>query len=142
MHHYLVVAHKTLVGPHLLAEIEHRFQVRGQASRFHLLVPRTPPGDGAYTDGASAVLARARLEAGLQVVRELGIPATGETGDEHPVAAVQDLLRRSEVRVDEIIISTLPRGISAWLRLDVPHRLANAVAVPVHHVVAAREAVA
>ena len=142
MRHYLVVAHKTLVGPHLLAEIGHHYQACGSAARFHLLVPLTPPSDGAHTEGETAVLAGARLELGLQAVRDLGVPATGEIGDVHPVAAVQDLLRRGEVRVDEIIVSTLPPGISAWLRLDVPHRLANAVDVPVHHVLAAREAVA
>lgn len=131
MRNYLVVAYKTLVGPHLLAEIQRRYDATGQASRFHLLVP-----------SESAVLANERLAAGLHAVRDLGIPASGEIGDQHPLVAVQDLLRRGEVRVDEIILSTLPPGISAWLRFDVPHRLANAVAVPVHHVVAAREAVA
>ena len=46
MRNYLVVAHKTLVGPHLLAEIEHHYEATAQASRFHLLVPRTPPQRG------------------------------------------------------------------------------------------------
>jgi hypothetical protein len=142
MRNYLVVAHKTLVGPHLLAEIRHRYRLSERASRFHLLVPMTPPTEGDHSHGQVAEFAGERLAAGLVAVRELGVPATGEIGDAHPVTAVQDLLRRGEVRVDEIIVSTLPPGISAWLRLDVPHRLANAVDVPVHHVVPAREAVA
>lgn len=142
MRYFLVVAHKTLVGPHLLAEIQHRYEASGQDCRFHLLVPKTPPSDGAYTEAEIAALARERLDTGLAAVRELGIPVSGGIGDSHPVSAVQDLLRKSDVRVDEIIISTLPPGISAWLKLDVPHRLANAVTVPVHHVVAASEAVA
>ena len=43
--------------------------------------------------------------------------------------AVRDALRGREV--DEVIVSTLPRGISRWLGEDVPSRLTDAVSVPV-----------
>jgi len=50
-------------------------------------------------------------------------------GDRDPVQAVRDALR--ERTVDEIILSTLPPGISRWLGQDVPSRLRGAVPVPV-----------
>jgi hypothetical protein len=43
--------------------------------------------------------------------------------------AVRDALRRREV--DEVIVSTLPRGLSRWLGEDVPSRLRDSVRVPV-----------
>ena len=36
-----------------------------------------------------------------------------------------------ERQVDEVILSTLPPGISRWLQMDVPSRLERAVDVPV-----------
>ena len=49
--------------------------------------------------------------------------------DPDPVSAVRDALRGREV--DEIIVSTLPRGLSRWLGEDVPSRLRDSVRVPV-----------
>jgi GABA permease len=55
-------------------------------------------------------------------------------GDPDPVAAVGDALRAREF--DEVIVSTLPRGVSRWLRLSLPHRLERMTDLPVHHVIA------
>ena len=35
---------------------------------------------------------------------------------------------------DEVIVSTLPETVSRWLRLDLPHRLARALSVPVSQI--------
>jgi hypothetical protein len=37
---------------------------------------------------------------------------------------------------DEIIVSTLPKHVSKWLKLDLPHRVERATGKPVTHVVA------
>jgi hypothetical protein len=37
---------------------------------------------------------------------------------------------------DEIIVSTLPTGVSRWLQVDLPHRIAKLTDAPVAHVVA------
>jgi hypothetical protein len=35
---------------------------------------------------------------------------------------------------DEIVVSTLPRHVSKWLKLDLPHRVGRATGKPVTHV--------
>jgi hypothetical protein len=47
---------------------------------------------------------------------------TGEVGDADPLAAIQDALARGSF--DEIVISTLPRLISRWLRVDLVSKAA------------------
>ena len=65
----------------------------------------------------------------LERLREMGAEADGEIGDRDPVMAVRDALRGREV--DEVIVSTLPKGLSRWLGEDVPSRLRDSVKVPV-----------
>ena len=57
-----------------------------------------------------------------------------------PVDAAHDALRH--VTVDEVILSTLPAGISRWLGQDVPSRLRGSVRVPVTVVTQPKEAAA
>jgi hypothetical protein len=40
-----------------------------------------------------------------------------------PMDAIEEILRSR--RFDEIILSTLPRSVSRWLRLDLPSRVAH-----------------
>jgi len=78
--------------------------------------------------------AQQRLDVGLDALRKLGLEATGEIGDVNPVYAVGVLLRRGE-RFDGLIVSTLPPGMSRWLKLDVPIRLARETDLEVEVVV-------
>ena len=64
---------------------------------------------------------------------------TGEIGDASPLRAVGDALQYQSC--DEIIVSTLPPGVSRWLKLDLPNRLRHSFAIPVTHVVATTERV-
>ncbi len=50
-------------------------------------------------------------------------------GDAHPVRAIDDAML--EQRFDEIILSTLPPGISRWLGQDVQSKLKGSIDVPV-----------
>jgi hypothetical protein len=134
---YLVVAHRTLVDQHLLDELQALAQQ--EPSRFHLIVPMRAPAVQTWSDGSVRAATKARLEEGLQRMHELGLEADGEVGDGHPVEAVMQFLRRREMDVDEVILSTLPAGPSRWLRWDVPHRLAEAISpIPMHHVMISR----
>ena len=40
---------------------------------------------------------------------------------------------------DEIILSTLPPGVSRWLKQDLPHRVERDFSLPVSHVIATEE---
>ncbi len=136
MRSYLIVANQTLASPTLAAAVAERV-ARGPA-RFHVVVPATPIPHGVTWDELEArEAAQTRLNAVLGRLRDLGAEASGEVGSQDPVAAVHDAIR--DHPVEEIILSTLPAGISRWLGMDVPSRLKGSVTVPVTVVTAPRE---
>ena len=129
MRSYLVVGNQTLVGPALSTAIAERIAA-DDATEFYVVVPATPV-QGAFTwdEDKAYAAARDRLEAMLGHLRTMGADATGEVGHKDPVEAARDALRRHPA--DEVILSTLPPGISRWLGQDAPSRLKSAVPVPV-----------
>ncbi len=132
MRRYLVVANQTLGGEHLTEKV--RACLAAGPSRFHVLVPATQPHDHAvWTEGEARAIAARRLARALDRFRELGAEAKGEIGDERPLQAIADSVRDREF--DEIILSTLPPGLSRWLRQDLPHRVERTFGVAVTHVV-------
>jgi hypothetical protein len=60
-----------------------------------------------------------------------GARVTGSLGDSEPLMAIHDAINLG--RYDEIIISTLPLGMSRWLKLDLVSK-ARALGLPVTHV--------
>lgn len=129
MGRYLIVANQTLTGEPLLARVGDLHRRGG--SVFHVVVPATPPQDHAWTEGEARAAATHRLNEGLARLQGAGIEATGEVGDANPMMAIEDALR--EQAFDGIIVSTLPRALSRWLKVDLPHR-AEAFGLPVIHV--------
>ena len=145
---YLVIANKTLSSPDLANAISER-QAAGPCE-FHLVVPATSdaarwasvaagsdPVDGLAAD-ANLVMqqleeaqaeAAARLEAHVAAMREMGIDVTSEIGSSDPYTAARTAMDRSSF--DEIIVSTLPAGISKWLRMDLESRLRRSTHLPV-----------
>lgn len=121
----LVVANRTAAGDPLFAELKRRADEGPH--RFTVIVPQ----DGG--EGHHAAEARERLSALLSRLHEEGIPATGGIGDPDPYTAVMNALQF--YRVDEIVISTLPKMRSRWLRSDLVERVKRATACPVEHVV-------
>ena len=136
MRSYLVVGNQTLDSPVLAAAIVER---TGQgAATFHVVVPATPIKGGLTWDEDEArEVARERLDAMLARLSEQAVEATGEIGAPDPIEAVEDAIRGREV--DEILLSTLPSGISRWLGQDVPSRLKGSVMIPVVVLTADRE---
>ena len=63
------------------------------------------------------------------------------SGDAVGSASPADTLLKDQ-QFDEIIISTLPVGVSRWLRLDVPHRVERAFHLPFTVVTARNEPIA
>ena len=139
MRSYLVVGNQTLAGPELAAVIEEVMAQDGETA-FHVVVPATPVQRGfTWDEGEARAEAMRRLDAFLDRLRATGAEVSGEIGSRDPIEAVQDALRGHPC--DEIILSTLPSGISRWLGQDVPTRLRGSVLIQVRVVTAARESV-
>ena len=128
MRSYLIVANQTLTSRSLADAITERLADGPIAT--YVVVPLVPVGGRlTWDEDASRAAARERLDEVLTRLRDLGAEADGEVGDRDPVSAVRDAMRGRDV--DEIIVSTLPKGISRWLGEDVPSRLQERVSVPV-----------
>jgi hypothetical protein len=133
---FLVVANQTLGGEQLAAEIRRRD--REGPARFHVVVPATHPQDSAtWTEGQARAVAEERLKTAIGRFREMGADVDGEVGDESPLQAITDATESEGY--DEIILSTLPPGVSRWLKQDLPHRVERSSGLPVTHVTAEAE---
>lgn len=134
----LIVANQTAPGPHLKKTVADRM-AQGPCS-FVLLVPAAPPkGTWTFTDGEVLELARGQMQAALAGLKDLGAEVEGRVEEGAPfdaVAAYFDSGRyENEQPFDEIILSTLPPGVSRWLKQDLPHRLERHYEIPVTHVI-------
>jgi hypothetical protein len=118
----LVVAYRTAATPALLEAVRER-AARGPCA-FTLLVPNVAHGLHRVVDAEdqSADEAEAVLELALPLLEEAaGGPVEGMIGDPEPLNAVQDAVNLNGF--DEIIVSTLPKRVSRWMRLDLPHKV-------------------
>lgn len=136
MRRYLVVANETLLGMPLIDEVSRRVEESKGDCHIHVVVPASH-GTHTWTEGEVRAVAAIRLQEGLQRLGELGMAQiSGEVGDPSPVLAVGDALIAADAAYDEIIVSTLPLGMSRWLRQDAIHRLQRAhPGVRITHVV-------
>lgn len=134
MRRILVVANRTLCEQHLIDEL--RFRRQQGSVIFELVVPASRPS-GTWTDTQCEQEARERLDQMLETLAAAGLGAAGEVGDADPVVAVGDVLRTRSF--DEIIVSTLPVGLSRWLAANVVRRIRSHTGLPVTHVVAERQ---
>ena len=106
----LVVANRTAAAQRLLNAIEQR--AAAEPCRFTLLVPDL--AKGAEADWTIDTARRLLTQAARGPVDVL-------TGGPDPFVAVKTAVATGEF--DEIIVSTLPKGISKWLRRDLIHRV-------------------
>jgi hypothetical protein len=129
--HVLVVANKTASSEELLGALRERAE-QGPV-RFHLVVPASPRGASwAFDMHAGQDAAEHDLEGALERIRAEGLDIDGEVGDPDPVAAVSDSSHAGGY--DEVIVSTLPKHLSKWLKLDAARKIAHATGLPVKHV--------
>jgi hypothetical protein len=130
--HVLVIAHQTAATPDLLEAVRARAQ-QGDVN-FHLVVPRQAHGMHRVVDPQDAGEDEAQrvLDKALPRLTEAaGSKVTGSLGDSEPLMAIHDTINQGEY--DELIISTLPLGVSRWLKLDLISK-ARALGLPVTHV--------
>jgi len=154
VHRSLVVANKTLASTELIALLEQR--ARTQPVEIHVLVPATYSteekfirqialGGDPFTghmaaefaliadgDDRAVTQAQERLDEQLARLEAAGFPATGEIGSAEPVDAISRIMNRASF--DEIVLVTLPAGLSRWIKLDLPHRVDRAFDLPVTHI--------
>jgi len=132
----LLVANQTAGGTELKREMRRR--MAGGPCAFTLVVPATPPHEHAtWEEGEARDIAKRRMEAAVDEMRQIGAEVSGVVGDASPVLAINDAL--IEQPCDEIILSTLPPGISRWLKKDLPHRVEQRFGLPVTTVIGERE---
>ena len=115
---FLVVANRTAATPDLLDAIA--AYAREQFTEFSLLIPDSPDAD--HADWT--------LELALPLLQRAARgPVEGiAAGTVDPFDAVRDELAAG--RYDRVVISTLPRRVSRWLRRDLPRRVEE-LGVPV-----------
>jgi hypothetical protein len=130
----LVVANRTVDSSELVAALRQR-AARSPTS-FTLLVPAVPRGLSWAVDmKAGGPEAELRAKSGALRMRSCGLEIEAAVvGDPDPLAAVGDILLTH--RFDEMVVSTLPHGVSHWLRLSLPQRLRRLTDLPVVHVTA------
>lgn len=160
----LIVANQTLGGELLDREVRQRIE---RGVDFFIVVPTTAPEhetaawalgfpvDGgllAYTTSEvfeederrrqAAVLearqrAERRLDRMIDKVRSHGGDAHGVVGNADPTVAAQEAMEHGPF--DELVVSTLPSGLSRWLRMDLPSRVSRATKLPVTTIEAERD---
>jgi hypothetical protein len=128
-HSALVVAGKSADYPGLVDAL--RLHRHGVATSFTLLVPAVPQGFAWATDMHSGWPAAAgRAERAARRMRAAGLDLEEAiVGDPDPFAAVGDVVHAR--RFDEILVATLPRGVSSWLRIGLPARLGRVTDLPI-----------
>lgn len=134
MRRYLVVSNQTLSSEALVEKIQSC--LAAGPCRFHLVVPATHTQEHlTWTEGHDRAIAKRRLDDALERVRAMGADADGEVGDARPLDAIGDAMR-DQPPFDEIILITLPPGVSRWLHQDLPHRVERTFSPPLTHLVA------
>lgn len=136
MPRYLLVTHQTATSPELARRVQALLK-KDPASEFAILVPATPVQHRFTWDDLETIGdARQRAEAARSMLESLGAPVVRTTlGGRVPLLAIADELR-GHPDYDGIVICTLPPGISAWLKTDLPHQASRRFDLPIMHVVA------
>jgi len=134
MARYLLVAHQTAESPALVERVL-EMVATDPAAQFVLLVPATPVSHLLlWEEGETWEVARRRADTAVARLQEAGADlVAARVGDGSPLQAISDELRQYP-DYDAIVISTLPPGLSRWLGMDLPGRVAREFSIKVIHV--------
>jgi hypothetical protein len=128
----LVIANRTVES----AEIRDVIVDRATAGPVQVTLV-APASSGTGSVRARRMETAQRLERAVQQLTDAGVPVEGVVGDTDPLVAVQDVW--DPRRFDEVVVVTLPTGVSRWMAADLPHRVERLTAARVTHVVAAAQ---
>jgi hypothetical protein len=126
----LIVANRTAATPDLLDAVKR--YAKEQPTTFSLLIPDA--GKSAGTDWTFEVALPLLKRAARGPVTGLTAPGDGDD----PLGAIRGVVAGDHY--DLIIISTLPRQVSQWLRRDLPKRV-EALGIPVEVITPHRQRV-
>jgi GABA permease len=148
MRRYLVVANQTLLNLELRKELQKR--IEAEPSSFYVLVPNTSAAHyhvvpaagglmpmpsvvadygGPASDEEATAQARQRLDQTLADLAAMKVQADGDLGSSQPLEAIEKAL--VDHQFDEIVVATLPRRFSRWLRADLPRQAERRFGLPV-----------
>ena len=116
-HRTLIVANLTASTPFLLQEVSRLAAER--PTRFSLLVPNVDPAKAAdwSLETAEKLLSRAANS-----------PVKGSLGGQDPLESIREAIAGGSY--DDVLISTLPKRRSEWLRKDLPTQVSE-LGIPV-----------
>jgi GABA permease len=136
MARYLVVAHESVSNPKLVEKLK-EIAKQDDAAEFVLLVPASPVRHLLLwkTDTATEQEAAEHQQAeGREAFIQAGVNLVAtRIGAESPVDAIDQELRENPGYAG-LVISTLPKEHSRWLRLGLPEVMEQKHYLPVHHV--------
>ena len=137
---YLVVAHQTAASPELVAALAD-VAASDREAEFVLLVPATPARHLlTWVEGQGEGIARQSAASAGDALRQAGLTLRDSVvGHSDPLEAVRRELQGGGRAYARVFVSTLPPGISRWLRRDLPSQVRK-LGVPVDHVVSQTEA--
>lgn len=123
MARYLLVAHQTAQSDELIAAAAGLAR-DDPGAEFCLLVPATPVSSLlVWEEGETMELARRHAAAARDRLEQHGLRIVdARPADQDPMAAIADELHDGHVFAG-IVVSTLPAGMSRWLRMDVISRV-------------------
>ncbi|HET9564286.1 MAG TPA: hypothetical protein VFP27_07215 [Mycobacterium sp.] len=137
---YLVVAHETVTNPKLIDQLR-AIQKDDAQAEFVLLVPATPVRHllRRVREHDAEVVAGKLADKARSMFAKKGVHVAGtQVGAASPVDAVDDELQANPGYAG-VVISTLPKEKSRWLRMDLPRTVESRHRLPVYHVQAPPE---
>jgi hypothetical protein len=127
--HLLVIANRTVEAE----EVREALVERAAGGPVHVtLVAPVSSGAGSLRERRAATAER--VERTVRRLNEAGVTVDGVVGDSDPVVAVRDAW--DPRRFDEVIVATLPTGMSRWMAADLPRRVERLTGARVTRVVA------
>jgi len=123
---YLLVANETAESPEMLHAVA-EINTHDSVAEFVIVIPATPLNLLQQFEGTAKSargLAAQRAQSTRLHLESLGVRVRStRIGSWDPYEAIEDALMADTY--EAIVLSTLPPGVSRWLRMDLPSRVAR-----------------